>query len=102
VCFPLNISMVHSPKLTVIADGKHQIGGSFTVGETISFGRLEFIIDRFSSLSHSDEGNASGAVFVGMTHNGSPSLHTILEDSVDKGDTTSSEGRSSDFPISRE
>jgi hypothetical protein len=36
-----------------------------------------------------------------MVHYGSPSLHAILEESVDEGDTTSSGGGSSGFPISR-
>jgi hypothetical protein len=39
---------------------------------------------------------------VGMAHNGSSSLHIILEDSTDEGNTTSSGGRTSGFPISRE
>jgi hypothetical protein len=39
---PLNISMVHSPKLTVIIDGKHQTSFSFTLGEIVCFGSLEF------------------------------------------------------------
>jgi hypothetical protein len=51
---------------------------------------LEFITNRFDSLSLSPEGNDSGAVFVGIVHSGSPSLHTILKESVNKDDTTSS------------
>jgi hypothetical protein len=98
----LNISMVHSSKVTIIADSKHQTGISFTLGETVRFDSLEFITDRFGRLSLSDKGNVLGPVFVGMAHSGSPSLHTILKDSVDKGDTPSSGGRSFDFPISRE
>jgi hypothetical protein len=38
-------------------------------------------------------------MFVGMAHNGLPSLHTILEESANEGHTTSREGGSSDFPI---
>jgi hypothetical protein len=98
----LSILMVHSPKLIVIADDKHQIGVSFALGETVNFRSLEFIVDHFSSLRLSDKGNVSGSMFMGMAHNGSSSLHTILEDSVNKGDTTSSGGSSSGFPISRE
>jgi hypothetical protein len=94
--------MVHLPKLTITTDGKHQTDINFTLGETICFRSLEFTADRFGSLSLSNEENVSGAVFMGMTHNGSPSLHTILEKSADEGDTTSSKGRSSDFPISQE
>jgi hypothetical protein len=102
LCFPVNVSIVHSPKLTVITDGKHQTGGSFTHDETIHFGSLEFIANCFSTLSLSDEGNGSGAVFGGIAHSGSPSLLPILEDSTDEGDTASSGGISSSFPVSRE
>jgi hypothetical protein len=42
-------SVVHSPKLTVNTDGKHQTGVSFTLGETIHFGSLEFITDRLAA-----------------------------------------------------
>jgi hypothetical protein len=92
--------MVQSPKL-VIADGKHQTSGGFTLGETIRFGSLAFITDCFGNFGLSNEGNVIGIVLVGMAHNRSLSLHTILEESVDEGDTTSSEGGSSGFPISR-
>jgi hypothetical protein len=47
------------------------------------------------------EGNESGIVFIGMVHSKSPSLHTILEESANEGDTTSSGGGNSGFPISR-
>jgi hypothetical protein len=94
--------MVHSPKPTIITDGEHLTDISFTHGETICFGSLEFIANYFSNLSLSDEGKTSDATFVGMSHSGSPSLHTILEDSIDEGDTASSGGWSSSFPISRE
>jgi hypothetical protein len=94
--------MVHSPKLDVINNDKHLTGISFTNGETICFGSLDFIVDHFGRLSLFDEGNVSGAIFVRIAHSGSPSLHTILEDSIDEGDTTSSGGGSSCFPISRE
>jgi hypothetical protein len=91
--------MVHLPKLIVIVDSKHQTGVSFTLSKTIHFGSLGFIADPFGSLSLSGEGNVSGVIFMVMDHNGSPPLHTILEDSTDEGDTTFSGGRSSGFPI---
>jgi hypothetical protein len=62
---------------------------------------LEFIAARFGGLSLALEGNDSSTIFMGMVHNGSPSRHAILEESTDEGDTTSSGGGSSDFPISR-
>jgi hypothetical protein len=93
--------MVHSPKPTIVADGNHHNGVGFILGETICFGSLEFITDRFSSLSLSPEGNDLGVVFMGMVHSRSLSLDTILEESTDEGDTASGRGGSSDFPISR-
>jgi hypothetical protein len=93
--------MVHSSTLPVITDNKHQTCGGFTLGETIHFWNLEFITDRFGSLSLSSEGNDTGVVFMGMVHTRSSPLHTILKESTDEDDTTSSGGGSSSFPISR-
>jgi hypothetical protein len=42
-CFPLNVLMVHSPKLIIVANGEHQTSGGLTLGESIRFGSLEFI-----------------------------------------------------------
>jgi hypothetical protein len=93
--------MFLSTKLIVIDDDKYLTDVSFTHGKIVCFGSLEFIPDHFDSLSLSDKGNVSGTMFVGMAHSGSPALHTILEDSADEGDTTSSRGRNSGFPISQ-
>jgi hypothetical protein len=100
VCFPMNILMVRSPKLAFVVDSEHQTDIGFALGETIHFGSLEFTADHFGRLSLSPEGNDSHIVFVGMVRNGLPSLHTIIEESVDEGDTTSSGGGSFSFPIS--
>jgi hypothetical protein len=86
--------MVHSPKLTAIIDDGHQN----SLGKTICFESLEFIADRVGSLSLSTEGNDSGAVFVGMTHSRSPSLHTILEDSTHEFNTSSRGGAAPTSP----
>jgi hypothetical protein len=92
-CFPLNVLMVHSTKLTFIANSNNLTDVGLALGETICFGSLEFTVDHFSNLSLSLEGNDSCFIFVGMVHNGSLSLHTILEDSSDEGDMTSGGGR---------
>jgi hypothetical protein len=54
--------MVPSPKPIIVVDGNTLTGVGFTLGETICFGSLEFIADRFSDLSLSPEGNDSGVV----------------------------------------
>jgi hypothetical protein len=51
VCFPLNVSMVHSPKPTIIDNGNTLTDIGFALGETIHFESLEFIINCFSNLS---------------------------------------------------
>jgi hypothetical protein len=50
-CYPLNVSIVHSPKLTIIADSNCKTDIGFVLGETIRFRSLEFIADCYSSLS---------------------------------------------------
>jgi hypothetical protein len=100
VCFPLNVSILHSSTLVVIADGEHLTCGSFSLGKTVRLGSLEFIVDCFNSLSLSPKGNDSGVIFMGTAHSGSPSLRTILVDSTDEFYTTSSGEGSFGFPIS--
>jgi hypothetical protein len=81
--------MVHSLKPVIITDGNHQTGVGFALCETIRFGSLEFMAERFSSLSLSPKGNDSGTVFIGMVDNGSLSLHSILKESINEDDMTS-------------
>jgi hypothetical protein len=90
-----------SPKLTIVANGEHQTGDGFALAETIRFGRLEFITVCFGDMSLSPKGNDSDIIFVGMVHSRSLSMHTILEESTNEGDTASSGGGSSSFPISK-
>jgi hypothetical protein len=59
----------------------HKTGVAFALGETIHFGSLEFIADRFGSLILSLEGSDSRDVFMGMVPSGPSSLDTILEES---------------------
>jgi hypothetical protein len=80
--------MVYSLKLTFIANGNNLIGVGLIPGDTICFGSLHFTADHFDHLSLSPKGNDSGVVFIGMMHNGSPSLHTVREESSNEGDTT--------------
>jgi hypothetical protein len=100
-CFPLNVLMVHSPKPVVTTDGNHQTDDGFTMVKSIHFGSLEFVADRFGVLSLFPEGNDLDVAFVEMVHSGSPSLHTILEESTNEDNITSSGGGSSAFLISQ-
>jgi hypothetical protein len=93
--------MVYSPKLTFVANDNNLTGVGFTPGGTICFGSLEFTANRFGNPSLFPEGNDSGAVFIGMVHNGPRSLHTILEESYDEGDMDSVGGGSLGFPDPR-
>jgi hypothetical protein len=70
VCFPLNISMVHSSTLASTTDSEHLTYGGFSLGETVRFESLEFITDCFGSPSLSTKGSDSGAVFIGTTYGG--------------------------------
>jgi hypothetical protein len=92
--------MVHSLTLAVTIDGEHLTCGGFSLGEIVRFRSLEFIADCFNSLSLSPKGSNSSVVFMGTTRSGSPSLHTILEDSTDEFDMISSTEGSSNYPIS--
>jgi hypothetical protein len=99
-CFPLNVSIVRSSTLIITTNSKYPTCGGFSLGETVHFGSLKFIVDYFGSLSLSPMGSDSSTVFIGTTCNGSPSLRTIDEDSTDEFYTTSSEEGSSGLPIS--
>jgi hypothetical protein len=50
-CFPLDVLMVHSSALIVATDGEHLTCNCFSLGKTILFGSIEFIIDYFGGLS---------------------------------------------------
>jgi hypothetical protein len=87
--FPLDVPMVPSLKLSFVANGNHLTGVGFAPRSTIYFGSLEFPADCLGHLSLSPLERDSSAVFIGMVHNGSPSLHTALEESSDEDGATS-------------
>jgi hypothetical protein len=55
-CFPLNVLMVYSLKLTFVANNNNLTSVGLAPGETICFESLEFIVNRFSNLSLSLKG----------------------------------------------
>jgi hypothetical protein len=98
--FVLDVPMVHLSMLAVTTDGKRLMCGGFSLKKTIRFGILEFIVDCFGSLSLSPKGSNSGAIFMGTTHHGSPSLHAMIEESSDEFYMASSGEESSSLPAS--
>jgi hypothetical protein len=97
----MDILIVYSPKVSFVANGSNPIGVGLALGETICFGSLEFTTDHLGGLSLSPQEGDPGALFMGMVHSGSPSLHTAIKDSFDEGGTTSGEGGSSGSPNPR-
>jgi hypothetical protein len=90
------------PELAITADDIYLLGALLTQDEAIHFECLKFITDPSHDQGLLPEGNNSGAVFMGMAHSGSPSLHAILKESPSEDDSTLINGESSDFPIPRE
>jgi hypothetical protein len=96
--FPLDVPMVTSPKLPFVTNGDNLTGIGLTLGETSHFDSLEFTANHLGRLSVSPYEGDSSAIFVGMVHSGSSSLHTILQDFSDEGDTASGAGEALDPP----
>jgi hypothetical protein len=90
--------MIHSSKLTFVANMNNLTCVGFAPSKAKCLGSLEFTTDCFGNPSLSPKGNDSGVIFMGMVHNRSPSRHTILEESYDEGHTTSGRGGISGFP----
>jgi hypothetical protein len=100
--FPLDVLMVPSSSLTVAADGERLSCDVFSLGETIRFGRLEFIADRFSVLSLSPMGDGSGATIMGSTCGVTPSpLRAMIGDSIKEFHTASDKEGKIDLPSLR-
>jgi hypothetical protein len=90
--FPLDVLMVTSSKLSFIANNNNSASVGLALSETIRFDSLEFTVDHLGRLSLSPYEGDSIAIFIGMVHGRSPSLHTTLKDSSDEGGATSGTG----------
>jgi hypothetical protein len=95
------ILMVHSSVLAISTDDEPLMHDGFSIGETIHFWSLEFIIYCFGGLSLSPKGTNPGVVFVGIARSGSLSLWTMIDDSTEELYTASSGEGSSGLPISQ-
>jgi hypothetical protein len=83
--FPLDVPMVSSSTLIVVADGERLSCGGFSLDEIVCFGSLDFIADYFGGLSLSPRRDGSDTTFMGSTHNRSPSpLRAMIGDSTEE------------------
>jgi hypothetical protein len=82
--------MVPSSTLTVAVDGESLSCSGFFLGETIHFGSLEFIADRFGGLSLYSSGDVLGTFVMDSARRGPPSpLWTMMGDSTEEFPTSS-------------
>jgi hypothetical protein len=95
---PLDVLMITSLKLSFVANDSKSTSVSLSPGETIHFSSPEFTADRLGRLCLSLKERDSSAIFIGMVHNVSPSIHTALEDSFNEDGTTPGAGGSSGSP----
>jgi hypothetical protein len=93
--------MIPSLKLSFITNDNNPTTVSLALGSTIRFSRREFTTDRLGHLSLSPQEWDSGAVFIGMVHNGSPSQCTTLEECNDEDGAASVIGESYGSPCPR-
>jgi hypothetical protein len=79
--------MVPSSALVVAVGGERLSCGGFSLSKTIFFGSLEFIIDRFGSLSLSPMGDISDTIIKGLALGGPPSpLRAMMGDMASDGE----------------
>jgi hypothetical protein len=83
--FPLDILMVPSSALTVVANDECLSCGGFSLSETICFGSLEFTTDCFGDQSLSPRRDISDATMAGSTHSRPLSpLWAMIGDSIEE------------------
>jgi hypothetical protein len=97
--FPLVVLMVQSSMLTVATYDERPSSDVFSLSETICFGSLKFITDRFGSLSPSPMGDGSVAAIMGSTCSGPSSPPwAMMGDSTELFPTMSDEEGRVDLP----
>jgi hypothetical protein len=94
--------MVPSSALVVAADGERLSCDIFSLGDTIRFGSIEFIADRFGGLSLSCMGDGLDAAVMGITDGRPPSpLQANVGDYTKEFHTALDGGRRVDLPSPR-
>jgi hypothetical protein len=78
VLFPLDVLMVPSSVFIAATSSECLSCDGFSLGETIRFGNLEFIADRFGDLSLSPLGDGLGTIIIGPAHGGPPLLYYTM------------------------
>jgi hypothetical protein len=67
---PLDVLMVPSSSIAIIADGECLTCSGFSLGQPVRLGNFESIANYFDGLSQSPRRGNEGAVIVGSTHSG--------------------------------
>jgi hypothetical protein len=83
--FPLNILMVPSSSIVIVANGECLVCSGFSLCETVRFGSFEFITDYFDGLSLFPKRGDEGTSFVGSTCRGaSTPQRAMIEHSTEE------------------
>jgi hypothetical protein len=100
--FSLNVLMVPSSVIAIVADGERLMCGGFSLGETICLRKFEFIVDYFGCLSLSPRRGDEGAALMGSTRSrASTPWRAMIEDSSEEFLATSSGEGSFGLPSPR-